>query len=315
MFILSLAGNILENRGVIMSLTELEKRVFDTVVRLLELAATDLPLDVEEAIRRAYERETNPMAKSMLKSIIENTTVARKWRLAICQDTGTVIYYVKTDPGFPLLGSLPRILREATVKATDMVPLRPNAVDPFTGKNSGDNTGRYIPWIEWDIVEGLGGVEITVVLKGGGSEAPSIAKTLTPAEGLKGLARVVLETIFESGAKPCPPLVVGVGIGPTADIAINLAKKAVFLRPLGKRSEDPNAARLEEILLEYINKMGLGTHGVGGVTTALDVHVEYAYRHPASFSVGVVTSCWALRRASARIYNDGRVEILSHRVS
>jgi len=294
--------------------SSLEKKIFDTVIKLLELAATDLPEDVEKALERAYERETNPMAKSMLKSIIDNVHVARKWKYAICQDTGTVIFYIKVDPEFPLLGKLPSILREATVKATDLIPLRPNAVDPFTGRNSGNNTGRYIPWIEWDIVEGFKALEITAVLKGGGSEAPSIAKTLTPAEGLKGLAKIVLETIFEAGAKPCPPIVVGVGIGPTADIAINLAKKAIFLRPLNSRSDDPNAAKLEELLLEYINKMNLGTHGVGGVTTALDVHVEYAYRHPASFSVGVVTSCWALRRASARIYPDGKVEFLSHKI-
>ncbi len=294
--------------------SDLEEIIRKTVVKLLELAATDLPEDVENTLKVAYEKETNSMAKSMLKSIIDNVLVARKWRYAICQDTGTVIFYVKADPKIPVVSDLPNILRRATAEATNLIPLRPNAVDPFTEKNSGDNTGRYIPWIEWDIVKDLGYIEITALLKGGGSEAPSIAKTLTPAEGLKGLVKVVLETIYESGAKPCPPVIVGVGIGPTADIAINLAKKAALLRPLGIRSSDPNAAKLEEILLKAINKMDLGTHGVGGVTTALDVHVEYAYRHPASFSVGVVVSCWALRRASARIYPDGKVEYISHKV-
>ncbi|MEM0043639.1 MAG: fumarate hydratase [Sulfolobales archaeon] len=294
-------------------MSSIESIIRDTAIKLLEKAATDLPEDVEKAIRNAYEREVNPMAKSMLKSIIDNIHVARKWKYAVCQDTGIVIFYVKADPTYPLLGRIPSLLREATIKATDMIPLRPNAVDPFTGRNSGDNTGRYIPWIEWDLVEGLGYLEITAVLKGGGSEAPSIARTLTPAEGVKGLVKTVLETIYENGAKPCPPVVVGVGIGPTADIAMNLAKKAIFLRPLGVRSDDPNAAKLEELLLEAINKMGLGTHGVGGVVTALDVHVEYAYRHVATYSVGVMVSCWALRRASARIYPNGKVEYLTHR--
>ncbi|MEM4485031.1 MAG: fumarate hydratase [Sulfolobales archaeon] len=294
-------------------MSSIESIIRDTAIKLLEKAATDLPEDVEKAIRNAYEREVNPMAKSMLKSIIDNIHVARKWKYAVCQDTGIVIFYVKADPTYPLLGRIPSLLREATIKATDMIPLRPNAVDPFTGRNSGDNTGRHIPWIEWDLVEGLGYLEITAVLKGGGSEAPSIARTLTPAEGVKGLVKTVLETIYENGAKPCPPVVVGVGIGPTADIAMNLAKKAIFLRPLGVRSDDPNAAKLEELLLEAINKMGLGTHGVGGVVTALDVHVEYAYRHVATYSVGVMVSCWALRRASARIYPNGKVEYLTHR--
>lgn len=298
---------------MVLVLSSIESIIRDTAIKLLEKAATDLPEDVEKAIRNAYEREVNPMAKSMLKSIIDNIHVARKWKYAVCQDTGIVIFYVKADPTYPLLGRIPSLLREATIKATDMIPLRPNAVDPFTGRNSGDNTGRYIPWIEWDLVEGLGYLEITAVLKGGGSEAPSIARTLTPAEGVKGLVKTVLETIYENGAKPCPPVVVGVGIGPTADIAINLAKKAIFLRPLGVRSDDPNAAKLEELLLEAINKMGLGTHGVGGVVTALDVHVEYAYRHVATYSVGVMVSCWALRRASARIYPNGKVEYLTHR--
>lgn len=298
---------------MVLVLSSIESIIRDTAIKLLEKAATDLPEDVEKAIRNAYEREVNPMAKSMLKSIIDNIHVARKWKYAVCQDTGIVIFYVKADPTYPLLGRIPSLLREATIKATDMIPLRPNAVDPFTGRNSGDNTGRYIPWIEWDLVEGLGYLEITAVLKGGGSEAPSIARTLTPAEGVKGLVKTVLETIYENGAKPCPPVVVGVGIGPTADIAMNLAKKAIFLRPLGVRSDDPNAAKLEELLLEAINKMGLGTHGVGGVVTALDVHVEYAYRHVATYSVGVMVSCWALRRASARIYPNGKVEYLTHR--
>lgn len=292
----------------------LEEVIYKTAIKLLELAATDLPEDVERSIEEAYKRETNPMAKSMLRSILENTKVARKWKYAICQDTGTVIFYVKADPRISVIGSIPDILRRATAEATKIIPLRPNAVNPFTEKNSGDNTGRYIPWIEWDIKSDLGYIEILAILKGGGSEAPSIAKTLTPAEGLKGLVKTVLEAIFEGGAKPCPPVVVGVGIGPTADIAINLAKKAIFLRPLGVRSEDPDAARLEELLLKAINSMDLGTHGVGGVTTALDVHVEYAYRHPAAFSVGVVVSCWALRKAGARIYPNGRVEYITHKV-
>jgi len=291
---------------------ELENKVVEALVKLVKAAATVLPPDVEQAMRAVLEKEENPLALGMLRAMVDNLAIAKRESLPICQDTGTVIFYVKAGERFPLLGRLPSLITSATKIATEQIPLRPNVVNPFTGKNTGDNTGRFIPWIEWEVEPDSDSAEITVVLKGGGSEAPSIAKTLSPAEGVKGLMKLVVDTIVDAGAKPCPPVIVGVGVGPTADIALKLAKKAL-LRHVGQRHEDAEVANLEQALLEAVNNTGLGPHGVGGKTTALDVHVEYAYRHPAAFSVGVAVMCWAARMSKMKVDAAGNVTFLTHR--
>jgi fumarate hydratase subunit alpha len=282
----------------------------EKIAKMVSTAAIHLPEDVKEALREAYEKEDNPVAKSVFKSILDNLKVAESERRPLCQDTGTVIFYVKAGENFPLLGKLPKILREATIQATSETPLRPNAVDIITGKNSGNNTGELIPWIEWEIIPDADEAEITVMLKGGGSEAPSIAKTIPPGLGIKGALKLAIDDIFEYGPKPCPPVVVGVGLGPTADIAMKLAKKAL-LRPIGSRHPRPEVAELEEKLLEAINALGWGPHGVRGLTTALDAHIEIAHRHPAALSVGIATNCWAARRSTLRVTKNG-VEFLTH---
>ncbi|MCS7107169.1 MAG: fumarate hydratase [Acidilobaceae archaeon] len=282
----------------------------EATVRLIEAAATSLPKDVEDALLRAYEVEEAPAAKSFLKAMIDNVRIARQKRLPICQDTGAVLFYVKVGDRFPHIWALSQALKEATVEATRRVPLRPNTIDVFTGKNPGDNTGRNMPWIEWEIEEG-DDAEVSVMLKGGGSEIVGRAKTLLPAEGIKGIMKYVIEAVYEAGPQPCPPVIVGVGIGPTVSVAMKLASKSL-LRPVGQRHEEPEVARLEQALLEAINEMGYGAHGMGGKVTAFDVHVEHAARHPASLSVAVVLSCWATRRATMRVRANGEVQYLSH---
>ena len=281
------------------------------IARMVSTAAVYLPDDVKEALRKAYENEDSPVAKSVIKSILDNVRVAEEEKRPLCQDTGTVIYYVKAGENFPLLGELPTILREATVEATTSTPLRPNAVDVITGENSGDNTGEKIPWIEWEIVPKSGEAEITVMLKGGGSEAPSLAKTIPPGLGIKGALKMAVDCVFEAGPKPCPPVIVGVGLGPTGDIAMKLAKKAL-LRRVGERHPRDDVAELEDKLLKAINALGWGPHGVGGRTTALDARIEIAHRHPAALAVGVAVNCWASRVSTLRVA-EGRVEFLTHR--
>ncbi len=291
--------------------SSMEVRLLEAVVKLIDAAAIWLPSDVEEALRRAYDLEDNPATKSFLKAMIDNVKIARSKRLPICQDTGTVMFYVKTGDKFPYLGLLPSILRKATVEATRRIPLRPNTIDVITGRNPGDNTGRYMPWIEWEFVEGLDYAEITVLLKGGGTEIVARARNLIPAEGIKGVIKYVMEAVYEAGPQPCPPVIVSVGIGANVAIAMKLAAKGL-LRPIGVRHEDPEVAKLEETLLQAINDMGYGAHGMGGRVTALDVHVDYAPRHPATLSVAVVMNCWAARRATMRIYSDGRIDYITH---
>lgn len=282
----------------------------EAVTKLVSAAAIYLPQDVKDALKKAYEREESPTAKEVVKSILTNIEVAEREKKPLCQDTGTVIFYVEAGEKFPLLGKLPEILRDATREATKITPLRPNAVDVITGVNSGDNTGERIPWIEWEIIPASDEAKITVVLKGGGSEAPSLAKTIPPGLGVKSALKMVVDQIFEMGPMPCPPVVVGVGLAGTADIAMKLAKKAL-IRPIGSRNPRPEIAELEDKLLKAINALNWGPHGVGGLTTALGAHIEVAHRHPATLSVGIATGCWANRWSTLKVTKD-RLEFLTH---
>lgn len=288
-----------------------ESRITESAASLISAAAIYLPPDVKRALEEARLNESTELAKKVIASMLKNLEVAEAEGRPSCQDTGTVIFYVKVGTKFPFLGKLEEMLRNATVKATTDVPLRPNSVSIFTGKNSGNNTADRIPWIEWELVPGSDTAEVTVVLKGGGSEAPSLAKVIPPSEGMKGVYKLVLDDIFEQGPKPCPPVVVGIGLGPTADIAMKLAKKAL-LADIGERNPDPEISKIEVSLLQAINKLGWGPHGVGGTTTALDVHIDAVNRHPASFAVGVATVCWEDRKSKMKIGPSGDVEFITH---
>ena len=286
--------------------------VEDVAFNLLQLAVTELPQDVKDALQRAYEEEENPVGKSQLKAILDNVVLAEKMCTPICQDTGIITFYVTAGSELDGLEQIELALRKATIRATKEIPLRPNAVDPFTQKNTEDNTGRHIPFIHWKITSGET-LEITVLPKGGGSENVSALGMLNPSQGINGLKKFVVDTIIKAGSKPCPPTILGVAVGGGADIALELAKEAL-LTPLNQPNLDPELAKLENDLCEAANSTGIGPMGLGGKTTVLDVKVDYAFRHPASYPVAVVAQCWAARRASARIYSDEEVEYLSHKM-
>ncbi len=279
----------------------------------MELAATELPRDVKDSLQKAYSEEENKVGKAQLKAMIKNVELAEKMRVPMCQDTGVVIFYVKAGSQVIGLDTVEEALRNATAKATMEVPLRPNAVNPFTQKNTGDNTGRFIPYIHWEVVPG-DILEITVMPKGGGSENVSALAMLNPSQGVKALKKFVVETVINAGAKPCPPTILGVAVGGGADIAMKLAK-AALLKPLNQSNPNPDLAKLEEELYKAANQTGIGPMGLGGKITVLSVKVNYAHRHPASYPVAVAVQCWAARRAAARIYPDGKVEYISHKVT
>jgi fumarate hydratase subunit alpha len=290
---------------------EMAKVVEDVAFNLIKQAVIYLPEDVKKALKRAYDEETSQSGKTQLKAILDNIELAEKYKAPICQDTGTIIFYIQAGAGVKHLDKIEEALTRATRKATKEIPLRPNAVDPFTQKNSGDNTGRFIPYINWEIVPG-NNLELTVMTKGGGSENVCTTGMLVPGEGINGLKKFVIETVIKAGSQPCPPTILGVAMGGGADIAMKLAKKAL-LRPLDQPNPNPEIAKLEKELYEAANMTGIGPMGLGGKTTVLGVHVEYAFRHPASFPAAVAFNCWAARRATARIHADGSVEYLTHK--
>ncbi|MFQ6053515.1 MAG: fumarate hydratase [Candidatus Bathyarchaeia archaeon] len=286
----------------------LEKVVEDTAVELLRIAATELPTEYLEEIERAMAETEGAIGRAQLGNILENVEIARERSLPMCQDTGVVAFMVKVGDGFPIRSRLKEILTRATRRATEEVPLRPNAVDTFRG-NTGDNVGLngHVPIIYFDLVEG-DELELIAMPKGGGGSNVAAHGMLKPGFGLRGVKEFVVEAVAEAGSLGCPPYFVGVGIGGGEDLCMVLAKRAL-LRPFKERHPDPKIAEMEEELLEKINMLGIGAMGLGEGPTALDLHIEMAARHPASMPVGVVMSCWALRHARATISRDSRVEI------
>jgi len=284
----------------------------NVAVKLLQLAVTELPRDVEEALRRASIEEESESGKTQLRTILENLEAAKNQGVPMCQDTGIIIFNIEVGSEFRGMGEIEKALYNATVRATKEIPLRPNAVNPFTHENTGNNTGRNIPFIYWRIVPGSG-LNITVMPKGGGSENVCTLGMLDPGSGVKGLKKFVIDTIINAGAKPCPPNIVGVAVGGGADIATKLAK-AALLKPLDQPNPDPKLAKLETELLEAANSTGIGPMGLGGKITVLGVKLDYSHRHPASYPVAVAFQCWAARRASAYIDSNCNVKYLSHNV-
>ena len=276
------------------------------IVQLMKKAETELPNDVINALKQAYEIEEG-VAKTQIETILQNIDLAKKTSRPMCQDTGIQTFFVEIGIDFPYINKIKGLVTDAVKKATIEIPLRPNTVDPFSGENHKDNTGAFIPYITWDFVEG-GDVYITALPKGGGSENMSKLGMLKPGVGIEGVKDFVVEEMIKAAGNPCPPTVVGVGIGGGADLALKLGKRSL-LRPVGERHNDKTIAAIEEELIKRINDSGIGPMGLGGKTTVLDVHVEKAHRHPASLPVGIAVQCWADRRAIMVIKKDGSWEV------
>ena len=293
-------------------MAEFKKVVEDTAFNLLKLAVVKLPSDIKEALNRAYKEETSEAGRVQFEAILKDIELAEKDNTPLCQDTGIIIFYVKAGSKVKGLEAIEAALQNATRRATKEIPLRPNAVDPFTQKNSGDNTGQHIPYINWEITDS-DYVEITAFPKGGGSENVCTIGMITPGEGVNGLKKFVIDAVIKAGAMPCPPTIVGVAAGGGSDISIKLAK-ASLLRPLNEPNPNPDLDKLEKELYEAANSTGIGPMGLGGKFTVLGVRIDYAHRHPASYPVAVAFQCWAARRSTARIHSDGTVEYLTHKV-
>jgi len=287
----------------------IEETVERTAVETLKRAVIYLPKDVKRALKNAYDKETSETAKTQLTAILDNIDLGETGKTPICQDTGVILFYVTVGKDFGDVSYVPAALDRAVKTATIKVPLRPNAVHPLTRKNSGDNTGANMPYINWNMGEG-DYLEVTAMPKGAGSENMSSLAMLTPGEGAQAVKRFVVDQVIKAGAQPCPPTIIGVGIGGSADIALKLAKKAL-LRPIDKPHPEPEIATLEKELLKGVNMTGIGPMGLGGDATSLGVNIEYAHCHTASLPVGINMQCWAARRATARIHRNGQVEVIT----
>ncbi|MBC7354854.1 MAG: hydro-lyase, Fe-S type, tartrate/fumarate subfamily, alpha subunit [Desulfomicrobiaceae bacterium] len=267
------------------------QEIHDAVRRMIMDACRILPDDVYQAFLRARDAEELDSAKEVLTQLIDNADLARSTELALCQDTGAAVFFVDYGDDVRIDGGhLEEILNAAMVEAYDKGFLRKSMCHPLTRKNTGDNTPAII---HTHVVPGET-LRIRFMAKGGGSENMSRIAMLKPAQGWKGIKEFVVRTIAEAGPNPCPPTIVGVGIGGTFDLAPALAKKALF-RPIGERNPNPEVAALEEELLSAINDLGIGPMGLGGKTTSLDVKVEMHPCHIASLPVAVNVQCHSSR--------------------
>ena len=268
------------------------KRITAAVRKLFIEANRNLEPDVVSALRSALKREESAIGKQVLEKILQNADIACRDAMPICQDTGLAVLFVEAGQDVRIVGgSLHDALEEGVRQAYREGYLRKSLCDPLTRTNTGDNTPAVI---HTDIVPG-NQLKIIVMPKGGGSENCSAAKMLTPAVGIDGIKQFVLETVEKAGANPCPPIIVGVGIGGSLDQACILAKKAL-LRKMGKKNQsDKRLATLEKELFENINKTGIGPAGMGGRVTTLGVHAEMMPCHIASLPVAVNIQCHVAR--------------------
>jgi fumarate hydratase subunit alpha len=273
-----------------------------TIVEMLCSAETTLPKDVIKTLKRCRRRERDEIALLQFDCMFRNLELAQKLGVPICQDTGIPIFFVRLGSEVGLGFDLERTLKSAVKQATREVPLRPNVVDPLTRANPGTNVGSGQPAVHLELVPGRK-LEVDILLKGAGTENLSRSYMLRPIDGVAAIERAILLTIAGAGGRPCPPTLVGVGIGGSAEVACLLAKKAL-LRPLGSRNPDKKLAKLEIRLTQRANELGIGPMGLGGRATVLGIHVAKAACHTASLPVAVNFQCWVARRASIKLIGN-----------
>ena len=284
------------------------KLVEETAKELYIRALKILPPDVREALKKASAKETHSTAKEIFETILRNVEVSDQKDMLICQDTGLPIYIVKVGSRFPFDGAkVAASLKEGAKRGTLEHPFRGSSTHPVTRVNPQTSVGEGLPIIYWDFVADSDCLDILMVPKGSGSENMSAMKMFIPADGVAAVKKFVVDTVLQSGSNPCPPGIIGVGIGGTADLVTKLAKEAIA-RPVGSHNHDPFFAKMEDELYEAINSLGIGPMGLGGAVTTLAVHIEWAHTHITQNPVAVNTQCWPARRARGKIYPNGKVE-------
>ncbi len=276
---------------------EIVKNVRDIIV----YSASNLPEDALKAMKEAYENEKSPVSKEVLKQLLENADIASSEARPLCQDTGLAVFFVKVGADVRVVGGLLKdAINEGTEKGYVEGYLRASTCEPFSRANLKDTVGYNLPAIiHFDIVEG-DKIDIEYAAKGGGSENVSRARVFPPAAGKQGVIDYVKECISDAGPNPCPPLTVGVGIGGTFEKAVISSKHALF-RNIGSVNEDPEMAELEETIKKELNKLGIGTMGMGGTETVLAVHIEANPCHIASLPVSVNVQCHSSRHTHITI--------------
>jgi fumarate hydratase subunit alpha len=287
-------------------LKNLEIIIERELLKTIKKTITQAPKEIIDSLKSSLDRENSDVPIAQLEMMLENFAYGAENEIPICQDTGVLNFFIELGANFPIISNFKNIINKCVRNATNSIPLRGNSVDPITNENPENNLGINVPPIYLEIIENDEHLKITVLAKGGGAENISKLFMLNPSEGLQTFQNKIIESIEEAGGMPCPPIILGIGIGGDATICMKLAKKAL-LRPLNDRHKREDVAKMELEILEKINSLQIGPMGLGGKTTALDVHIEIAMRHPASFPVGLIVQCYSHRYCYFKINKKGEV--------
>lgn len=267
----------------------------DKMERFICLVGKKLPDDVAEKLQELAAQETVPLAKTIYETMAENQSLAEELDRPCCQDTGVLQFLARCGTKFPLIDDLEALLKEAVLRATVSAPLRHNSVETFDEYNTKCNVGTGTPTVFWEIVPHSDTCEIYTYMAGGGCTLPGKAMVLMPGAGYEGVVRFVMDQMTTYGLNACPPLLVGVGVATSVETAALLSKKAL-MRPIGSKNPNARAAKLEALLADGINSIGLGPQGLSGTASVMGVHVENTARHPSAIGVAVNVGCWSHRR-------------------
>jgi len=284
------------------------ERFISLLEKFIALAAVRLSDDVMARLEEMRKNEDSSLQKAIYDSYFENLKMAVELNKPCCQDTGLLQFYIKTGTAFPHLNITREVITEAVRRATKSVPLRPNAVNYFDEKNTGDNTGERSPWIDWEIADNSAEMEITLYFSGAGCSLPGQAKVFKPSDGIEAVIPFVFNAVCGPGVNACPPLLVGIGLGHNIENAAVLSKKAC-VRLLGTKHPHPKGAELEKRITDGLNGLGMGAQGLRGNQAVMGVHIESSARHTATIACAVNVSCYTLRRGIIRIKSDFSYEL------
>ncbi|OHB58377.1 MAG: hypothetical protein A2Y12_01065 [Planctomycetes bacterium GWF2_42_9] len=276
-------------------------------------ASTLMPPDVKMHLEKAYSEETDSLSRKHMEVTLENARLAAEGKGLVCADTGFPLFFIRVGNAAQLeggFGSLWQAAKDATAEATEKNFLRPTMVDPLTRKNPGNNIGAEMPKIHLKFDGDGDELEIIAVPKGGGSEIfGTFYRMMYPSDGQAGIFKFIIESIYDScyAGKVCPPVIVGVGIGGTADVCMQIAKEAAVLSPLGTHNPEPQIAEMERKLLDTIREMGIGPMGARGINAVLSLHISTAVTHTAALPVAINAQCSICRRWKAKVNGSGEI--------
>ncbi|MDO4937100.1 MAG: L(+)-tartrate dehydratase subunit alpha [Sutterellaceae bacterium] len=292
--------------------TEAKKRFTDIMGNFTAYMSKHLPDDVTAKLEELRAQQNSELANIIYDTMFQNQATAARLNVPSCQDTGVIQYFIECGANFPYLGDLPAMLHDAAILATERAPLRHNAVQIFDEKNTGNNTGVRIPYLDWQIIPNSDECTIYAYLAGGGCSLPGTGKVFMPSEGYEGVVRFIFDLICNRGINACPPLLVGVGIAGSVEVASILSKRAL-MRPIGSHNSNARGAEFERLIEDGLNRINIGPNGVGGVKSVMGVNVEQAARHPSCLAAAVNVGCWAHRRAGIHFKSDLSYEIFTHK--